>query len=976
MVPTAARQLPPPVTQGKQGALDYLADAKGNRVPDFSHAGYGGGGVRWPDVTARVVVGPVAGDDGSRIQAALDQVAALPPDAQGLRGAVELEAGTYEVSGQLRITVGGVVLRGAGPDPKGTVLVATGAGRRALIEVAGSDRRVSLGPTIPMVSSYVPVGATRITVADAAGLKSGMSVTVRRPSPANWIAAVGMDDAPGRQPYSWKPGTVDVAWDRSVVAIEGNSVVLDVPLTLALESEFGGGTLTPYRQDGYLEKVGVENLRCVSEHDRSQPLDEDHAWNAIDLHAVRDAWIANVTALHFCGSVVQVGAKAARVTVQDCASLDPVSEKAGYRRMAFHSRGQQVLFLRCTSERGCNDFTCGYQTAGPTVFLDCSARETSGFSGSIGSWSSGMLFDGVKIDGGALRLDHLETWHQGVGWSAANSMAWGCEASVVICRSPPGATNWAVAVWGQFVGDGRWSMVSEFPRPVSLYRAQLAHRCGTEAVGVLDPKRYRLSAVAPRAEPSESRQVALPAPGEPGSVGGLKRINGWLTVGGGVLTGSQTGGAWWLGRLEPARASEFGPALTRFAPGRTGTGLTDEIPAVVAGMVSKGQVAFRHHYGLWYDRRRIDHQMIRRSNADVSPPFFEQPFARSGVGTAWDGLSRYDLTRFNPWYFARLQAFADEAKKAGLILIHEMYFQHNILESGAHWVDCPWRPVNNVNGTDFVEPPPFVGDTIKMAEAFYDVSHPVRRALHRGYIRHCLQSLADHPNVIHTLSAENSGPLPFMRFWFDVIAEWEQETGKRVLLALSAPKDVQEAILSDPVRGPRVDVIDLAYWFRTPSGKEFAPEGGTRLAPRQHERLWKGGRPSAASIADMVRELRQKFPEKAVISPLPEADGWLFAAAGGSLAKLPRQLDARLRAALVAMRPLPDGGLAEPGRQGFYAVGERPVRVELGSPTSGYVVRTVDPETGQIGETRQFPGDRALSLDKPGLYWITCIPSP
>ncbi|MFO1446530.1 MAG: hypothetical protein U1F61_00005, partial [Opitutaceae bacterium] len=76
------------------------------------------------------------------------------------------------------------------------------------------------------------------------------------------------------------------------------------------------------------------------------------------------------------------------------------------------------------------------------------------------------------------------------------------------------------------------------------------------------------------------------------------------------------------------------------------------------------------------------------------------------------------------------------------------------------------------------------------------------------------------------------------------------------------------------------------------------------------------------------------------------------------------------------MRPLPDGGLAEPGRQGFFAVGERPVRVELGSPTAGYLVHTVDPETGQIAEPRQFPGDHALSLDKPGLYWITCILSP
>ena len=125
--------------------------------------------------------------------------------------------------------------------------------------------------------------------------------------------------------------------------------------------------------------------------------------------------------------------------------------------------------------------------------------------------------------------------------------------------------------------------------------------------------------------------------------------------------------------------------------------------------------------------------------------------------------------------------------------------------------------------------------------------------------------------MIHTLTAENSGPLEFMQFWLDVIAEWKRETGARPLIALSAPKDVQDAILADPVRAAVVDVIDLTYWFRTPDGAEFAPPGGTQLAPRQHLRLWKGGRPTAASIAAMATEYRVRFPTKAVISGLPQA---------------------------------------------------------------------------------------------------------
>jgi hypothetical protein len=91
------------------------------------------------------------------------------------------------------------------------------------------------------------------------------------------------------------------------------------------------------------------------------------------------------------------------------------------------------------------------------------------------------------------------------------------------------------------------------------------------------------------------------------------------------------------------------------------------------------------------------------------------------------------------------------------------------------------------------------------------------------------------------------------------------------LIALSAPKDVQDAILVDPVRAAVVDVIDLTYWFRTDRGDEFAPAGGQSLAPRQHLRQWKGGRPSAASIHAMAQEYRAKFPGKAVITGLDEA---------------------------------------------------------------------------------------------------------
>jgi hypothetical protein len=385
----------------------------------------------------------------------------------------------------------------------------------------------------------------------------------------------------------------------------------------------------------------------------------------------------------------------------------------------------------------------------------------------------------------------------------------------------------------------------------------------------------------------------------------------------------------------------------------TGKGLTDDLDDLTDQMQASGEVSVRHHYGLWYDRRRDDHEMTRRIDGDVWPPFFELPWARAGSGTTWNGLSDYDLTRFNPWYFGRLREFAGLGAEKGLVLIHEMYFQHNILESGGHWVDFPWRPENAVQETGFPEPPPFDGDTLIMADRFYDTSHPLRRQLHRLYIRECLERLSGYPNVIHTVSAEFTGPLEFVEFWIDVIREWEEETGKDSLIALSTTKDVQDAILDDPERGPVIDIIDFTYWHISGEGELYAPKGGLNLAPRQHQRRSRIGRPSAESIAGMVHSYRTAYPSKAVISSLPAADGWRFVAAGGSLPDLPKTTDPDLLASLVSMRPvenLPPGELVLKAEDGSHFIVSRagyPVSMNLGNWSGNeFSLHSISPEDG------------------------------
>ncbi len=83
--------------------LVYSNDDLGNRLPDFSYAGYEGGGVALPVVPVKVAVSPVGGDNTANIQNAIDTVSALTTDANGFRGAVLLQPGTYTIAGALAI---------------------------------------------------------------------------------------------------------------------------------------------------------------------------------------------------------------------------------------------------------------------------------------------------------------------------------------------------------------------------------------------------------------------------------------------------------------------------------------------------------------------------------------------------------------------------------------------------------------------------------------------------------------------------------------------------------------------------------------------------------------------------------------------------------------------------------------------------------------------------------------------------------
>jgi len=1003
-----------PVDVDPKGKLVYVADSLGNRVPDFSYCGYMASEKEIPTIAVKVVVPVKAGDATVRIQAALDYVASLPIDNNGFRGAVLLEKGTYEVFGGLQIKASGIVLRGSGMGEDGTILLGAGDDRQTLIRIVGRNDKKE-NNKIAVTDNYVPVNATTLTLASVTNLKVGDDIIIQRPSTKEWIQTLGTEHfGGGITALGWKAGERDIFFDRKITSIKGNAITVDAPLTTALDKQYGGGTINTYQWNGRINNAGVENLRCVSTFDKNNLKDESHRWMAITIENTQDAWVRQVTFEHFAGSAVSVLETSKRVTVEDCKSLSPVSEIGGQRRYTFLITGQQNLVQRCYAEFGCHDFAVGYCAPGPNAFVQCENHLPYNFSGGIDSWASGILFDVVSSDGNALRFGNRGQDGQGAGWSAANSVFWNCSAARIDCYNPPTAQNWSFGSWAQFSGDGYWGNSNNTIGPRSFFYAQLAERLNknvetqaqlikveTEASSSpsvkvaaeltaqsVDPrlqltewidmsaKRNPISTDAGTAKTIDA--IGYKAPAAAALAPAMKIVNGKIVRGNELLIGRRISVPWWSGGVHASdlQTAKSKPAITRYVPGREGEGLTDDLNELTDKLKQTGAIGMEQNYALWYERRRDDHERIRRMDGEVWPPFYELPFARTGQELAWDGLSKYDLTKYNKWYWRRLKQYADLADQKGLLLVHQDYFQHNIIEAGAHYADFPWRPVNNINNTGFPEPVPFAGDKrVFMAEQFYDTTHPVRAPLHRAYIRQCLDNFADNNGVIQTIGEEFTGPLHFVQFWVNTIAAWEKEKNKKEIISLSVTKDVQDAILADNKYAATIDVIDIRYWHYRSDSSAYAPLGGQNLAPRQHARLVKPGKTSFEQVYRAVSEYKTKYPDKAVIYSGDSFDsyGWAVFMAGGSLPVIPAIADKNFLsdAATMDIVPLSSGVRSQwmlSNKEKEYVVynaSSSSSLIDLTNVKGQYKVQWISPSNGSLIKEEKIKTGKVVELKKP-----------
>jgi len=476
------------VYTGGDGKLVYKALPAGDKIMDFSNAGYMGGGVAIPDVGVKATLKPVDSDNAEAIQSAIDQVAKMPL-VNGFRGAVLLGAGKYDCSKTININTSGVVLRGTGSGEKGTVINMTGDPHVCIavkpkITIALTDVKSTLS------DAYVPSGTKTFNVAGAVGFAPGEVIQIIRPVTPQWLAFMGMDNLvrDGKK-ETWVNG--DIGTERVIEKVSGNSITVTVPLTDSYDAKYTG-TVTVRGVNVWNEQsqIGIENFRIVSAA-QSVTITQGHN-SGITMGGISDGWIRNMELFNTVNSVSVTGK---RITVDNLSIMHDVPTLGAAKPADLNGSGSQVLFNHCNIT-GANVFylATGAKVSGPIVLLNCVFRG-GGWIQPHQRWATGLLVDNCQVPGGGIEFMNRGEMGSGHGWAIGWAVAWNCTAKSFLNQQPPGSQNWIIGCKGDIehkgmpfeksnpiLPDGITDSHNRAVTPQSLYLTQLKERLGVQAL--------------------------------------------------------------------------------------------------------------------------------------------------------------------------------------------------------------------------------------------------------------------------------------------------------------------------------------------------------------------------------------------------------------------------------------------------------------------------------------------------------------
>ncbi len=469
--------------------LGYKTLPQGDRIMDFSFAGYMGGGVKIPLVDVKIPLNPIIGDNSEVIQNAINKVSEMPL-INGFRGAVLLNAGNYDCEKTININVSGVVLCGSGSGENGTVINMTGK-PHLCISVRGQVASKTVGTAAYFSDKYVPSGSTSFTLNDASAFSIGDTIRIVRPVTDAWVHFMGMDllVRDGKK-QTWIAG--EITCDRIIVKKEKNKITVDVPLTDSYDSKYlnpPGVSVVKITSTGELSQIGIENFR-INSPAQSVTINEGSN-RAFSMSGISDGWARNIVVLNTVNSVSITGK---RITVDELTILHNLPTIGAAKPADINGSGQQLFFNNCKIT-GDNlfFFGTGAKVSGPVVLLNCVFRG-NGWIQPHQRWATGLLIDGCEVPDGGIDFMNRGAYGSGHGWTIGWAVAWNCKAKSYLNQMPPGSANWVIGSIGAheqkampfnkepLVQEGIYDSQGINVAPKSLYLAQLSERLGKKAL--------------------------------------------------------------------------------------------------------------------------------------------------------------------------------------------------------------------------------------------------------------------------------------------------------------------------------------------------------------------------------------------------------------------------------------------------------------------------------------------------------------
>jgi len=378
-----------------------------------------------------------------------------------------------------------------------------------------------------------------------------------------------------------------------------------------------------------------------------------------------------------------------------------------------------------------------------------------------------------------------------------------------------------------------------------------------------------------------------------------------------------------------------------------------------------GYLDFLARYGhnfirLWrWEPPQWNYGAARKGQPSFCTP---HPWMRTGPGEAADGKPKFDLTRLDEAYFARLRERVQAAAKRGIYVSVMLFEGHCLQFAEEGWRFHPFHPDNNVNqlSIDWQD--------------YYTLNNSKVWELQASYIRKVMDAVGDLDNVLYEVCNEAG---PYSTEWQYQVIRFVKEEGRR--------RGRERPVgMTFQYRGGKNDDLfaSPADWISpNPEGgfrDDPPPNDGRKVVLNDTDHLWgEGGNPvwvwktftrgHCPLFMDRIVELSQKVVTWAGRAPVEDIPGSEeIRRAMGVTARVAGEV------ALEKMLPLPEVSssgfsLAYTGHEYIVYIPEgATVEVDLRDAKGTFEVTWVHPVEGSRQKAEPVPGGDWRQLKLPG----------